>query len=196
MTSYRSHITEAIKTQLSGKTIAGGSVFTSLDRKIDPANDLPAIMIYTQASRRGKEDYGNSIIPRMVTVSIEAAVASTVGQELNDAEALADQIEVAMEADRSLGRVVNDCEWQQTLTDVTSHGRTPMGVCMLQYQVEILTNQRPDDFFEPEADGFTAPPTAVQTVPDVVPLPDDLDWDAPVCGPDGCDIPAWLGELP
>lgn len=194
MTSYRNQITDAIKAQLTGKTIAGAQVFTSLDRPLDPSKDLPAIMVYAQSSRRGKEDYGNSIIPRMVTVSIEAAVASSAGQELADVETLADEIEAAMEADRSLGLLVNDTEWQQTLTDVTSHGKTPMGVCLLQYSVEMLTNQRPDNAFEFNDDGFTSPPTSVQSVPNVVP-PAGHQPEGNLCGPEGCNIPAWEGEL-
>lgn len=196
MTSYRQQINQAIKAQLTGKTIAGSTIFTSLDRPLDPEADLPAIMVYTMASRRGPENYNDAVMTRLVSIGIEAAVVAAPGAELAAAEALADSIEEAMEADRSLGRLVNDCQWQQTISDVTSHGRVCMGVCMLQYQVEILTNQRPDNAFEFNDDGFTAPPTQVYTVPNVVPQPDGSIPDDCVCGPDGCDIPAWKGELP
>lgn len=204
-TSYRTAIVNAVKAQLLGKTAAADDkVFTSLDRPLNPAHDLPAIIIYTQASRRSGNDYGRTVVPRMVTVTIEGAVLAAAGQELAAANALAEQIEDAWETDLTLGQLVHDSEWQQTVTDVTSHGQTTMGVCLLQYQVEILTRLAPDGEYEFHDDGYTAPPTSVQTVPVIEPPPADfyVQDTQPVepdpmlaCGPDGCDIPEWDGEL-
>lgn len=203
-TSYRTAIVNAVKAQLLGKTIAADSkVFTSLDRPLNPATDLPAIIIYTQASRRSGNDYGRTVVPRMVTVTIEGAVLANAGQELIAANALAEQIEDAWEGDLTLGQLVHDSEWQQTVTDVTSHGQKTMGVCLLQYQVEILTRVAPDGEYEFHDDGYTVPPTSVQTVPVIEPPPADFYvQDAPpvtpdplvACDEDGCNISAWQGE--
>lgn len=200
-TGYRAAIAASVKAQLLGKTIAGTNVLTSLDRRLDPEKDLPAVMVYTMASHRGREDYGQSLIPRLVTVGIECAVLADPGQELAAAEAFADQIETAMDADRTLGKTVNNCIWQQSISDVTSHGARTMGVAMLQYEVDIFTNQRPDGFFEFHDDGFTAPPRIVTTSPDAVatyladiaPIPEKSTETA--CGPNGCNIPDWHGEV-
>lgn len=194
---YRAQIAAAVKAQLVGKTIAGNQVMTSLDRKLDPAKDLPAVLVYTMASRRGREDYGQSLIPRLVLVTIECAVLAEPGQELVAAEDFAEQIEVAMDADRTLGRTVNNCLWQQSVSDVTSHGAKTMGVAMIQYEVDVFTNQRPDGYFEFSDDGFTAPPSHVQTAPHVTMpgVPDQFPDADTACGPDGCNIPAWDGEV-
>lgn len=204
-TSYRTAIVNAVRAQLLGKTdAADDKVFTSLDRPLNPATDLPAVIIYTQASRRSGNDYGRTVVPRMVTVTIEGAVLAAAGQELAAANALAEQIEDAWEADLTLGQLVHDSEWQQTVTDVTSHGQKTMGVCLLQYQVEVLTRVAPDGVYEFHDDGYTAPPTVVYTDPVPVPPPEDYfvqdsEQIKPdpnlACGPDGCDIPAWGEEL-
>lgn len=212
MSSYREAINQAVKAQLTGKTIAGTRIFTSLDRPLDPQTDLPAIMVYTTTSRRGRDDMGNGLIPRLVTVVIEAAVLADPGVEISAAEGFADEIETAMDADRSLGLVVNDCQWQQAATDATSHGAVTMGAAILQYEVEIFTNVKPDGAYEDGDDGFTAPPSHIEVSPLPVPIPPEWEG-APnedhffdtvepplipnpdtACGPDGCDIPAWAGE--
>lgn len=197
MSSYRNQINEAIKTQLTGKTIAGDSVFTSLTRRIDPTRDLPAIMIYTIGSVRGAKDYGNTIIPRMVTVAIEAAVSTTEATALEQAQDFADAIEQAMEADLTLGHVVNDVVWRRTMSDATSHGSTILGVCILEYDVEIMTNLKPDSAYEFGEDGFTEPPGLIFSETEILPPDFPAKPQKPAdtaCGPDGCDLPAWGGE--
>lgn len=214
MSSYREAINQAVKAQLTGKTIAGDRIFTSLDRALNPAADLPAIMVYTTTSKRGRDDLGNGLIPRMVTVVIESAVLAGPGLEIGSAEAFADEIETAMESDRTLGLVVNDCQWQQAATDATSHGEFTMGAAILQYEVEIFTHVKPDGFYEDGDDGFTAPPSHVEVSPLPVPVPPEWEdalnrddfYQTPnpplvpdpdtACGPDGCDIPDWGGERP
>lgn len=191
--SYRKIIAEAAREKLLGKTIAGDNIYTSLDRQLAPDKDLPALMIWTGASRRGQEDYGQAIIPRRVTLNIEGGVLAPAFEQFAAAEALAESIEIVMDGDRSLGQIVNDCTWQQTISDATSHGAHTMGVCIVQYEVEIFTHVKPDGYFELGDDGFTQPPSIVHTVPDVV-MPSPPDPDGSLCGPDGCDIPAWGGE--
>jgi len=83
--SYRTRINAAIQAQLTGETVAGDSVHVSLDRPLSPESDLPAILIYTQAARRGPVDYGNSLIPRVVHVTIEAAISSDPLNAINAA---------------------------------------------------------------------------------------------------------------
>lgn len=196
--SYRTQIAAALKSRLLSQTPAGANVFTSLDRPLTP-EDLPAIVIYTMSARRGSESYGDALIPRVVTVNIEAAIQSTPATALADAEQLADAIETVIEADPTLAHVVNDCVWQQTLTDVSAHGSVTLGVVLLEYEVTMFTNAVSPGAFEPTDDGFTGVPTIVHSSPDVTApgFPDAIrgDFDT-ACGPDGCDLPAWGGEVP
>lgn len=195
MSSYRTQIADAFKTRLLGATPAGQSVFASLDRPLQPA-DLPAVLIYTLTAKRGRQDYGNTIIPRLVTVNIEAAIQSTPANALADAETMSAAIEAAIEADPTLGNLVEDTRWEQTMSDVSAFGELTLGVVMLEYTVSMLTVRLEG---LPPDDGFLTPPNLVQTRPGTT----TIDWPpGPVpdgdtaCGPDGCNIPAWGGELP
>lgn len=215
MSNYRSAISDAIKTILTGKTIAGDRVFTSLDRKLDPVKDLPAIMVYSQKARRGTDDMGRSVIPRLVDVTIECAVLAPVGTELDAVSEFAASIEELLDANRTLNNTVNNCLWTESVTDVTNHGATTMGAAMISYEVDVFTNVHPFGGSELPDDGFTEPPTLVMSDPDVHspafpdgrasmpfdptnptdatnPLPPN---DVVQCGPNGCDLPAWGGEI-
>jgi hypothetical protein len=143
--SYRTQVADALKTRLLGATPAGASVFTALDRPLQPS-DLPAIVIYTPGARRGKGNNDNSLIERDVTVHIEVAIQSTPANALTDADALAQAVEDRIEADPSLGLVVDNTEWQRTTTDVSSFGELTLGVALLEYSVSIYTVRRNEDF--------------------------------------------------
>lgn len=177
--SYRTQILAAMKTALNGNTIAGSNVFTRLERPLDPARDTPAIICYTMGSRRGGEGYGDALIPRLVNVVIEAAVTAAPEAAQEMAEAFADEIETVIEADPTLGRVVNDCVWQSTLTDVTSAGSHVVGVVILEYLVDIFTNLAAPGFPDFHDDGFTAPPTLVTASP----APTPIDYARPLSDP-------------
>lgn len=195
--SYRTQISEALKAVLDGKTVAQSKVFTSLDRPLQ-ADELPALIIYTMGAKRDRENYGNSLLSRVVTVHVEGAVPASPEAAQAAAEDFSDQIEAAIEADPTLGHVVDWSTWQQTLTDVSSHGKTTLGVVLLEYEVRLLTNERPPEWFGVGNDGFTATPGSVMTAglalgpgfPDPIAAPADL-----ACGPNGCDLPAWGGEV-
>jgi hypothetical protein len=195
MSSYRTQIADAFKARLLGATPAGQSVHASLDRPLQPA-DLPAVLIYTLTAKRGRQDYGNTIIERLVTVNIEAAIQATPATALAQAETMSAAIEAAIEADPTLGNLVEDTRWEQTMSDVSAFGELTLGVVMMEYTVCMLTVRL--DHLPPD-DGFLTTPTLVQTRPDpkTVQFPEPIAPDPEsVCGPDGCDIPAWGGELP
>lgn len=136
--SYRTQVADALKARLLGATPAGMSVFAALDRPLQPS-DLPAIVIYTPGARRGRGDGDNSLIPRDVTVHIEVATQATPATALSDADVLAQAVEERIEADPSLGLVVNNAVWDRTTTDVSSFGEMTLGVALLEYTVSILT---------------------------------------------------------
>jgi len=211
---YRSQIAAALKARLD--TIQGVNAFDRLDRPLQPT-DLPAALVYTPNARRGQENGGNHLIQRMVQVTIEAAVQSTPYQALSAAEALGAQIEQAIEADPSLGNLVDHTEWQSTLTDVSSFGEMTLGVVMIDYTVTMFTQRIEDD-----PDGVVPTQVFINATPTpqayVQPL-DDARLDPPqyvpsditqqalnpsqpampvqsACEGDSCDIDAWQGDQP
>ena len=193
MTPYRTRIAEAFRAVLLDKTSAGKRVLTKLDKPLNP-EDTPAVMVYANEARRGDPDYGNSVVPRVVRVTIEAAVQSTPADALDAADLLADAIEAAIEADATLGGVVQDTRWDRTLTDTTSIGQRTIGVCLLQYDVDMLTENRQPYPFDDDGAGL---PRVVHTLPDThgadlfgTTLTPEFD-----CGPEGCAPDAWGGEV-
>ena len=191
---YRADIRAAVRAMLLGNTPAADRVFVRLDRPLNPATDLPAIVIYTTMAKRSGESNGNALIPRVVTVSIEAALQASPEAAIDLAEAMAETIEDLIEADPSLGNLVRNCTWRQSISDTSGQGAQTLGVALVEYDVEFDTQRLPDDAFTGD-DGFTTPPTVV--ISDPIPrgpgFPDQLTSDS-LCGPDGCDIPAWGGE--
>jgi hypothetical protein len=211
---YRSQIAAALKARLD--TIQGVNAFDRLDRPLQPS-DLPAALVYTPNARKGPENSGNHLIQRLVQVTIEAAVESTPFQALGAAEALGAQIEQAIEADPSLGNLVDNTEWQSTLTDVSSFGALTLGVVMLDYTVTMFTER-----IAPDADGVLPTQVFINATPTpqayVDPLDDarrdpsqfvprDITEQAinpgrpPLviessCDGDSCDIEAWQGDQP
>ncbi len=195
--NYRAQAAEAFRTVLDGGTPAGARVHTKLDRAMRP-EELPALLVYANDARRGPQDYGNSVVPRVLTITIEGAVQAAPEDALDAADALVAAVEQLVEADPSLRNVVQDTRWQRSMTDVTSHGQTTLGVCMLQYEVEMLTNMRGPSAFGIGDDGFTGVPVVVHSVPGTAPARlRDAPRPAPglECGPDGCAPPAWGGEV-
>ena len=214
--SYRTQIAEGFKAALLGNTPAEQSVHTKLDRPLQPA-DLPAVMIYASSARRGSNDFGNALIERLVMVHVESAIQSTQVNALTDADALAASIEAAIEADPSLGGVVNNTRWEQSTSDVSSFGEMTLGVCILEYTVSMYTPRVPA---EPDGvlptsvtiNGTPTPQAYVQPLDDarldpidIVPSTIELDVVAPsrppvtagpLCDGDSCDIPAWTGDQP
>lgn len=199
MSAYLQTAAEAFRAALLGNTAAGQRVLTRLDRPLSPtAADLPAIIVYANQARRGSQDYGNSLIPRELVVNIEGAVVAMPETALDEAQALVDQIETLIEADPSLAGAVNACRWQRSIADVSSVGSATLGVCLLQYDVEMLTSVRQPEAFGIGDDGFDAPPRIVRTVPDhdTAPIGYPITPDPRfACGPDGCAPPAWGGEV-
>lgn len=211
--SYRTAIAEGIKAALAGRLndagaiVADESIFTALERPLNPEYDFPAVVIYTLDSRRGPQDYGNSLTPRIVEVAIEAGVVGSHVDALARAQALADQVEYVLRADQSLGGLVNRIEWRETVSDQWSVGAaaggTTVGVSLLQYQVDIYTQEVDPHLLEP-VDGPDTTPGGVIICGHPVPS-DEFDpirdgdkspiGDAPVCDPvEGCDLPAYGGD--
>lgn len=211
---YRSLIAAALKARLD--TIAGVQAFDKLDRPLQ-MSDLPAAIIYTPTARRGPQTEGNHLIQRLVQVSIEAAVEASPATALGAAEALGAQIEQAIEADASLGNLVDNTEWQSTITDVSSFGEKTLGVVLLEYTVAMFTQRIPDD-----EDGVIPSQVFINAIPTpqayVEPLddarldpmqlvPSDITEQSinpsqpamPVqsaCEGGSCDIGAWQGDQP
>ena len=141
MTNHRTAIREQARTMLAGATLAGAKVFTNRARPITP-NDMPALLIYTGASRRGDRERDGSMVHRRLELVVEGAVAATGrGEELEaQLEQLAEQVETALAADPTLGGLVLDARWQSTDPDIVGDGRQLVGAVRVEFELELHTH--------------------------------------------------------
>lgn len=145
MTNHRTAIREQARTMLAGATLAGAKVFTNRARPITP-NDMPALLIYTGASRRGDRERDGSMVHRRLELVVEGAVAATGrGEELEaQLEQLAEQVECALAADPTLGGLVMDARWQATDPDIVGDGRQLVGAVRVEFELELHTHHDGD----------------------------------------------------
>lgn len=196
MTHYRTAIADAFKAVLIDKTEANDRVHTKMARPINPMTETPALCIYCSQAKRGPVDMGNSVVPRIVIVTIEGAVSSSADRALDAADEMADAIEEVLEKHQTIGNLVENVRWMRTITDANMMGQTTVGVCLLEYEVCLLTENRQADPFGEDLGGI---PKIVHTLPDntgaeLFPPGRPAD-DGPACGVGGCAPEAWGGEV-
>jgi hypothetical protein len=162
----RQAIREAIVSQLVGvapafRTDARDRVFKSRQSPLRSV-ELPAINVYTESEsiRPGSESTAPRELTRTVTVAIEAWVKAS--ENVDDAlDALALQIETAMDLDLEL----SDTAFQSVLTSaeigITTNSERPMGCVHLEYAVTYHSDLRvvePVDIFDTATVGYAVVP--------------------------------------
>lgn len=141
----RKLIRNAAKAALVGATAAGSRVFVSRMGPLANA-ELPAICLYTNNDEtKDGADSTPRDLWREFTLSVEAWV-SAAGVDpaaLEDSfDALALQIETALDLDVTLG---DTCSWEwpaNTVTGISNQGNRPMGCIKVDYTVQYRTDQR------------------------------------------------------
>ncbi len=149
----RQQLREAIVTQLTGATSAGARVTKT---RLEPTRGagLPCLSVYTgdedvdPASRKN----ANRELKRSVEVSIAAWDLAEPNEEIDDVlDALALEVETAMDADCEFGGKAYSSILTRTEIGVKMDGSSPMGCVQLTYTCEYLTDLRiaaPEDDFD------------------------------------------------
>ncbi len=150
MTTHRTDIREAVKAQLLAQ-IAGINVFTSRAKPVRPEH-FPAALVYLGESKRGRAEHDGSLFQRTIMLVIEGALSDTEDAIEIAAENFAEAIEMAIEADRTIGNRVIETRWQSTDIDVGMAGAAPLGAIRVEYDVEVYTNE-----YVPAGLGYTDP---------------------------------------
>lgn len=155
MAHPRKVIRDAVVTRLLGVTSAGTRVSST---RVDPyrETELPAISIYTPREPVDPESSSTSPreLTRTVSVEIAASVAHSDALPLADAaDAIAEQIEAAMDADPYLGGVASDSILEGTELSIPNASADPLvGLIVLTYVVTYQTQPgaitATDDFLQ------------------------------------------------
>jgi hypothetical protein len=138
----RKAIRDAVVAQLSGQTAAGARVFASRQSSVKKV-ELPAICVYTDSEEVDEESADSS--PRwlkrklLLAVEVWAGAASGVDDVL---DALALEVETAMDSDDSLGGTAFWSWPASTEVGLTEIGNQPVGCCRMLYTVVYKTDLR------------------------------------------------------
>lgn len=151
MSHERQQIREAIKTQLIGAlpgptyaTAAGARVYESRLAPI-PTAQLPAISVYTADETVDPASYDTAPreLKRTVNVSIVGWVSTVANGAIEDAlDALALQIETAMDSDLNLSTTAFTSGLLSTEIGISNDGNRPMGAVSLTYSIVYYTDIR------------------------------------------------------
>jgi hypothetical protein len=139
-THERQQIREAIAAALVGKTAAGARVF---ETRILPLRmpELPAVAVYSLSESSDDQQTAPRELKRRIDFAVEAAVKQ--GTNIDDAlDAIALQVETAMDADPTFGGLASDSMLVGTQLDVVEEGDRMMGVAVLRYAVTYYTPER------------------------------------------------------
>ncbi len=144
MAHERKDIRDAAIAALLGETDAGSRV--SASRMAPPQNaELPCLSVYTddETVDPASKNTTPRELRRTVTLAIEGWVSVPAGDALDDAfDALALEIETAMDADADLDQTVYSCVLDRTEMGVKMDGNRPMGCVRLEYTATYLTDLR------------------------------------------------------
>lgn len=151
MAHQRQIIREAVKAQLLGKTAAGARVY---ETRLLPFRqlELPAIAVYTL--EESVDPASKSTAPRELTRTLQLAIEAVVKAATNvdDAlDAIALEIEKAMDADPYFGGAAGESILASSQLGVGEEGNQPVGHLLLTYTVTYRT-------FAPDAADLPALP--------------------------------------
>jgi len=144
----RKLIRDAAVALLANAGTAAGARVTPT--RIDPhkKNELPALSVYTLSEQTDPDDASTAPRELWRTLKLEIAgwVAHSTAAPADDAlDALAEQIEAAMDADRYLGNTASDSILVGTEISILSDGDPLVGVITLTYEVEYRTSPAAPD---------------------------------------------------
>jgi hypothetical protein len=162
----RQAIREAVVSQLVGiapafRTDARDRVFKSRQSPLR-SSELPAINVYTEteSNRPGSESTAPRELVRTVVVAIEAWVQAT--ENVDDTlDAIALQIETAMDLDLELSSTAFQSVLTSTEIGITTNSERPMGCVHLEYAVTYHSDLRvvaPVDIFDTATVGYSVVP--------------------------------------
>ena len=137
MGNLRKPIREYVGALLKGKTSAGDRVFETRVRPLW-SEELPGIAVYTE-----NEDVSVFEEPRVYrrTLSLVVEIYAEANEALDDTlDLISGGVEDTIDADPTLGGLVNDARETNTTINLVDDGKVIVGSAKLTFQVEYFTN--------------------------------------------------------
>lgn len=137
----RRAIREACKAQLvAAATVAGSRVYETRSTPFARV-ELPAIAIYTESEESEDKQSAPRELTRTLELKIEACVEALDNVD-DSMDAIALQIETAMDSDWTLTGTVGDSVLTETTLEIAVLGTKPVGVVIMTYTVLYHTDMR------------------------------------------------------
>ncbi len=136
MAHKRKQIRDQIKTVLTGLTTTGANVFAS---RVYPlkASQLPGLLIYTVEEE--SEPGGSRAIDRMLTLAVEGHVKAIGGAIDDTLDLIAEEVEAAIDADRSLNDLAVYAYIASTEIEFDAESEKPVGIIIMKFAINYRT---------------------------------------------------------
>lgn len=139
MTHARTQIRAAIATQITGLPITGSNVFSSRIRSLDDDTQMPALMVKALSESHDTElsTMGTNVNQwRVLDVEITILALGVNGEILmTDLDDIAEDVEDAIYADKTLGGIAKDTMYVGMSIDVTRQSAKLRTDMTLEFQV-------------------------------------------------------------
>jgi hypothetical protein len=199
MASHRKLIRKKVVDILKAKNgIAGQKVFPARILPIQSLEELPCLLVYTSDEK--SEANGDALfLLRNCTLSIEGAVNGSEDEIDDLLDDLSDQVEEVIDADpRLAGLLHKDLVLTSTASEVGKQGHEVIAGFRLDFTASYMTRRTADEFPVVTAPNkvWTDPHASPEEYADILgsnPVP--VSNSETACGPDGCDLPFYQGEL-
>jgi hypothetical protein len=144
MAHERTELRDAVQAQLIAASTSAGSRVTKSRLAPLPQSELPALSVYTEDEVSTGKDTAPRELTRTVTLAVEGWAVATA--DIDDAlDALALEIEEAMDSDLNFGGTAADSVLVGTEFGLKMDGNRPMGAVRLSYAVTYFTGLRNDE---------------------------------------------------
>ena len=138
MSHVRQQIRDRIITVVTGLSTTGSRVYNTRLYTLLPADNLPALLVYTQ-SEDNERDFGSpSTYRRNCMVSIEGVAMGNTTIE-NTLDTIAAEVEDAIGADPTLNSKAIEISLTNTEIEFTSESEQPIGMVRLNFNVLYFT---------------------------------------------------------
>lgn len=136
MAHKRKQIRDRVETVLTGLTTTGTNVFAS---RVYPlkASQLPGLLIYTVEEE--SEPGGSGAIDRNLTLAVEGHVKAVGGAIDDTIDLVAEEVEAAIDADRSLNGLVVYCHIASTEIEFDAESEKPVGIIIMKFMINYRT---------------------------------------------------------
>jgi hypothetical protein len=133
----RQQIREFVEQLLTGSPVLGARVFSS---RVYPLNqdEMPGVCIYTEQEESNRANLSGTL-HRNLFLKIDGYVTGTdIDDQCDD---IAEQVELQMAIDKSLGGLVLDSEIRASEISLNMEGADPYGIISLSFEILYETNE-------------------------------------------------------